>query len=273
MDSDEFYLLAGSAAVTLVLGIRWCVGLLRAVSPQGKWAPGIRLLLGAWPLALLLMLGIVLSVGAAREVREDPPYVALFVALGAVWLAGIAWGTALLGVSARDDAVERNNLAAAVAAAGALTGGLVVYAFANFGEGDSIWTTIGPATVASVSCLALWAVHQAASGAADAIAIDRDIASGVRFAGMTVGTGFIVGRAVAGDYESAAGMLRDLAQQGWPAVLLVALAAFVQYRLKPNRRSPRGVLVAGGLVPAFAYVALGVLDLIVFGSWASKGTP
>jgi uncharacterized membrane protein YjfL (UPF0719 family) len=252
------------------VGLNWCVRLFSVKSAQRKRAFGIRLLLGVWPVGLLLALGVTLSIGAAREVREDLSYVALFVALGAVWLAGIAHGMALLGVSASDDAVERNNLAAAVAVTGALTGGLLVYGFANLGEGDTIWTTIGPAALASLAYFALFTLHQTTSGATDAIAIDRDVASGVRFSGMAVGAGLIVGRAIAGDYQSAVGTIRDFVRLGWPALPLVALAAFVQYRLKPTPMLRR-TLTAGELLPALAYVAFGLLDLTVRGSWAAKG--
>lgn len=254
------------------VALRWCVRLFSVKSAPRKWALAIRLLLGVCPIGLLLALGVTLCLGAAREVREDLGYVALFVALGAVWLAGIARGMALLGVSANDDALERNNPAAAVAVAGALTGGLLVYGFANLGEGDTIWTTIGPAALASLAHFALFALHQATSGASDAIAIDRDIASGVRFSGMAVGSGLILGRAVAGDYQSAIGTFRDFVRLGWPAVPLVLLAAFVQHRLKPTAMS-RDMLAAGKLVPALAYAAFGVLDLTLRGAWAAKGGP
>jgi uncharacterized membrane protein YjfL (UPF0719 family) len=272
LDFDEWCVLFGSMMLAQSVALRWCIRLFSVQSAPRKRALAIRLLLGVWPIGLLLALGVTLCIGAAREVREDLGYVALFVALGAVWLAAIAHGMAWLGVSASDDALERNNPSAAVAVTGALTGGLLVYGFANLGEGDTIWTTIGPAALASLTYFALFALHQATSGAPDAIAIDRDVASGVRFSGMAVGTGLIVGRAIAGDYQSAIATFRDFVRLRWPAVPLVLLAAFVQRRLEPRPKS-RDALTAGGLVPALVYVAFGLLDLTVRGSWAAKGGP
>lgn len=218
----------------------------------------IRLLLGALPVALLIALGVTLVLGAAREVREHGEYVLLFVALGAAWLIGLSWAGGWLGLFARDDAVERNNLAAAIAVAGVLAGGMLVYACANLGEGDTMWTTIGPTFLGTTLILALWAAHQMLSGASDAIAIDRDVASGIRFAGMALSTGLIVGRAIAGDYASAVGTVRDLLLESWPAAPLAALAVVIQTRLRPTVAQPRPNVVTRGLVPALALLALGL---------------
>jgi uncharacterized membrane protein YjfL (UPF0719 family) len=231
----------------------------------------MRLVLGVLPAALLVALVVTLQARAAREVRDDLGYILLFLALGAAWLIATAAGTAWIGISIRGDAIERNNRAAGVASAGALVAGMTCYAFANLGEGETIWTTIGPAALATSACLVLWAAHQMTSGAADAISIDRDMASGVRFAGMAIGTSLIVGRAVAGDYESAAGTFRDLWREGWPAVPLVMLAAAVQVGLRPSERRPHLDSIRHGLLPALGYLGVGLLDLIYFGGWASVG--
>jgi hypothetical protein len=147
---------------------------------------------------------------------------------------------------------------------------MIVYACANFGEGDSIWTTIGPALLATILILALWAVHQMLSGATDAITLDRDLASGVRFTGMALGTSLVIGRAVAGDYVSALATVRDLFVQGWPAVPLVLLSVLIQVRLRPTKERPQPNAITRGLIPAFAYLAFG-LGVLGFGSWSSAG--
>jgi uncharacterized membrane protein YjfL (UPF0719 family) len=221
--------------------------------------------LGALPVVLLVFLTWVLHWGAAREVRGNGDYIALFVASGGAWLVGTAQAMTWLGISARDDAIERNNASAAVAFAGALVGVMIVFAFANLGEGETIWTTIGPAALGTLSCLALWGGHQALSRAADTITIDRDIASGLRFAGMAIGTGLILGRSLAGDYESAAGTFRDLWRQGWPSLPLVALAGVMHLALRPTKELPVPSPLTRGLLPAVAYVGLGAVDLLFLG--------
>jgi hypothetical protein len=242
-----------------------------SASPRQGESSAMRRVLGALPVVLLAALACGLRLGAAREVREDGAYIALFVALGGAWLAFVAWTMALLGIGIRDDVIERNNVAAGAASVGALVGGMIVYTFANLGEGETIWTTIGPAAMATLACFALWACHQIFSGAADAISIDRDLASGLRFAGMAVGTSLIIGRAVAGDYESASATARDFWRQGWPAVPLATLATVVQAALRPTRDRLHPEPFTRGVLPALAYVGAGVAHVLYLGPWNSAG--
>ena len=271
MDTDEVFVLLASVVLAGAVGIPWYVRLLRRTMTPLSTTLTTRLLVGVSPVVLLAALWITLTFGAAREVREHGEYIFLFVALGAAWLIGLAWATGWLGMHVRDDAIERNNLAAAIATSGALAGGMAVYAFANLGEGDTIWTTIGPALLGTGLAVALWGVHQIVSGATDAIVLDRDVASAIRFAGMALSTGLVIGRAVAGDYVSAGGTLRDLFIQGWPALPLAALSLFIQMRLRPTKEQPKPSARTHGFVPALAYVALGIAVLLCLGSWTSSG--
>jgi uncharacterized membrane protein YjfL (UPF0719 family) len=231
------------------------------------------MLLIALPMVLLMALAVTLLKGAAREVREDGQYVVLFVALGASWLIGLAWALGWLGIHVRDDALERNNVAAAVAASGALSGGMIVYGGANLGEGATIWMTIGPALLGTVSILSLWGAHQMLSGATDAIVLDRDLASGIRFAGMTLGTGLVVGRALVGDYVSAFETVRDLLVQSWPALPLVGLSVLIQVKLRPTPSRPKPNAVTRGLLPALAYLGLGGVALVWLGAPPNGAQP
>jgi uncharacterized membrane protein YjfL (UPF0719 family) len=233
----------------------------------------VRLGLALLPAVLLAGLALVLRAGAAREVRQDGGYVALFVLLGVLWLGVASEALAWIGISVDDDVIERRNVAAAWAVVGALIAVVIGYAFANLGEGDTVGTTLGPAALVLVVCLVLWAVYQRISGALDAIGIERDTSAGLRFAGMAMATSLIVGRAMAGDYVSVEATYRDLWQQGWPALAVVALATFVQ-RATPVSRGPQRELVwSAGIVPAVAYVGLGVVDVLWLGPWWKAGAP
>jgi hypothetical protein len=265
MDTDEVLVFVGSLAIAGVAALRWYGRLFSAGPPYCAATPRVRLLLGMLPIAILVALGWSLQVGAAREVREDMTYRLLFLALGGAWLA-LTWKvTAWLGIDVWDDALERNNLAACVAASGAAVGSMTVYAFANLGEGPTIWTTIGPATLGAVSAVALVGAFAFLSGAVDTITLDRDLASGIRFAGLAVGGGLILGRPLAGDYVSAAGTLSDFIGEAWPALPLVGVAAWLEHRLRPNPQQPRSDVLRTGLAPGFGYAAIGVLDLIHLG--------
>ena len=265
MDADETLVLLASCLLTAVVGTRWYASLLRRLLRplHSSWAA--RLLLITLPFVLLIALFVTLAKGAAREVREDGQYLVLFLALGASWLIGLAWALGWLGIHVRDDALERNNVAAAVAVSGALSGGMIVYGGANLGEGATIWMTIGPALLGTVSISSLWAVHQMLSGATDAIVLDRDLASGIRFAGMTLSTGLVVGRSLVGDYVSDVETVRDLLVQSLPAVPLVALSIVIQLKLRPTAARPKPNAVTRGLLPALGYLALAVFALFWFG--------
>ena len=266
MSEDETAVLLASTLLAGTFGIRWYARLLQRELTPSQGVLAMRLCLGVLPFVLLLAFGARLKLGAAREVREHGEYLLLFLALGASWLVGLSWATSWLGIHLCDDAIERNNLAAALAAGGALSGGMLVYGGTNLGEGDTIWTTIGPALLATVAIFGLWGAHQMLSGATDAITLDRDLASGVRFAGMALGTGLIVGRAVAGDYVSARDTVRDLLVQGWPALPVAALAGFSQVKLRPTKAQPKPNALTRGVLPALAYLALGVVAVLWLGS-------
>jgi hypothetical protein len=90
----------------------------------------MRWLLAVLPPALVVALWCALCTGAGRDVREQGGYVALFLMLGVTsfvpTLSALAW----LGVSAVDDAIERDNVAAGFAVAGTLIASAVCYTFA-----------------------------------------------------------------------------------------------------------------------------------------------
>jgi uncharacterized membrane protein YjfL (UPF0719 family) len=199
-------------------------------------------------------------------VREQGSYIVLFLMLGVAGFVPTLRALAWLGVSAVDDAIERDNVAAGFAVAGTLIASAVCYTFANLGEGSTIWTTIGPAALGFLTCNGLWALHQVISGAAEAIAIERDVSAGMRFAGMAVGSSAIVGRSLAGDYVSASATWDDWARQAWPALLLVVVAGMLQRALSKGRR----VHVVGLLLP-IAYLAFGAADVVWLGPWTNRG--
>ena len=271
MDHDELLVFVTSLGISAWAGSHWYWRLANAGPPYSRATLRVRIVLGALPIALLVVLNSALQAGAAREVREDSVYSWLFLALGAAWLA-LAWKvTAWLGIDVGDDALERNNSAACVATCGALVGSMTIYGFANIGEGPTIWTTIGPAALGSVAAVGLMATYQSLSGAADAITIDRDLASGIRFAALALSSGLILGRPLAGDYVSAADTLGELFGQAWPVLPLVGLATWVERRLRPTPE--QSDTLRRGLLPSLGYVALGVLDLVHLGLPTVTGAP
>ena len=78
----------------------------------------------------------------AVEVRADVRYQVLFVVMGAAWVFHLPRLLAFIGVSYRDDALERRNTSAAIAIVGTIAGLAIVFAGSNMGEGPSIWNTV-----------------------------------------------------------------------------------------------------------------------------------
>jgi len=207
------------------------------------------------PPGALLVLYAILRRWASFGVRDSAEYLFQYVALGAAWLGVALRFLPWLGISARDDVAERGNPAAAVALTGALLGITLCYAGGNVGDGPGWWVVLFSSGLATTGFFLAWAVLESTAHPSDAVTIDRDVASGIRQAAFCVAQGAILARGVAGDWESAAATLRDLAAHGWPVLAVLALAILFERALRPTEAEPRRSLVAGGVVPGTVLVA------------------
>jgi hypothetical protein len=268
---DEGFVLFISGIAAAVFMLKWYAPLL-TLSPLGRRrAP--RITLAAAPIACLALLLPVLQHYGSHELRDDGGYVLLFMLAGAAWL-GLADITAtLLGVSQRYDALDHRNRPAAIALAGAQLGITLAYAGANIGEGATIWMTFGPAAVVTLAWAAVWTTHQSLTNVADAVTIERDPASAWRLAGLLTAAGLILGRSVAGDYQSPDQTLADFARQGWPVLLLLCAATWLQRRHRPTAGRPRQPWFTRGMLLALAYLLAAAAYVACLGPWnhAQKG--
>jgi uncharacterized membrane protein YjfL (UPF0719 family) len=262
---DEWLFFLAAAIMAVVGAFKWYsavtrVGALRF--PQRQ-----RLVLGAAPAVCLLVLWVVLRNWA------DPVFVAghldyelLFLAGGAAWLGLALKGFPMFGVSPRDDAIERRNPAAAAAVVGGMLGVTLAYAYSNVGNGPTIWTTLVPAVVATVTLLLLWGLLELAGPVGEAVAIDRDVAAGVRLAAFLVAAGAVLGRAMAGDWYTWWGTFESFLDDGWPALGLVALAAAMNRLLRPTPERPAPSVVAAGVIPAAVLLVVAAAHLVYLGA-------
>ena len=248
MDGDEGLAMFAGIVGTVAFVVFWYPGLATVTTlGGGGWVRGWAAVV---PVGCLLGLQFFLVRFAAHEVREDPAYDFLFMAGGGAWLGLTMLFMGVAGLSVRDDVIEARNAAAMWAASGALAGMTVLFAGANAGEGPTIWTTYVPAFVGAAVMLLLWLVLEAASGVSEAIAVDRDVASGVRLAGFLLAVGLVLGRACAGDWHSWEGTMQDFVSLGWPAALLLVPAAVFQARWTPSAGCPSHPVVRRGVIPA-----------------------
>lgn len=259
-DDEVFALFAGVAAAAI--GVGWWWAPLWTVRRMRGWRWGGVAVLVA--LAGLAGLWAVLRNYADKEVREHGDYVLLFIVWGTAWEAWGLGAMSLLGVSWRDNVIERRNGAALAAACGMLVGTMCVYAGSNMGAGPTVWTTFGPALLGTGALLLAWWVAEMIGAVAEAVTVERDAASGVRLMGVLVAGGLVIGRALAGNWESAGATVRDLWLMGWPALLLAVAGGILQRALRPRVGERRDVSLAGWL-PAVAMVGAALLWVLRLG--------
>jgi hypothetical protein len=256
-DDESFCLFAG--AVIAVIGIIRFYRPVFSIPLLGR-SMTARIALAIVPLIGLGGIAAVLCRWADPQVRGHVDYVLLFLVVGAAWIFAAGWSLRLLGIGIRDDAVDRNNVAATIVAFGMLLAVAIVYALANVGGGPTIWTTFGPAAAATAVLFVVMLLMEVVGGSvAETITLDRDIACGVRMAGAWISCGLVLGRAAGGNWISAHQAAIDLAAFGWPAIM-IALAAGIIHRLRrPTPEQPNPSILFSGLVPGLVFMTLGLI--------------
>jgi hypothetical protein len=252
---DDGALLAGlvSVAVFIVVWPAWYADVFRVNRLAAPRA--YRLLLGLSPVACLLFLLLCLDTLAAKAVRESGLYKLIYVVMGAAVLGVTGQLASVLGVSARDDVLERRNGSSLIAVVGALLGATLCFAGGNIGEEPGFEVVIISSGTALCTWFVLWYLAELLSGRviSERITVERDPGSGIRLAGLLAGNGVILGAAVAGHWTPGR-LLHDFALSAWPALALTVVAALIE-RISKSRSSVwRSVLlVFGYLVIAVAW--------------------
>lgn len=265
MSGDEIFALIVSGVLGLIGWSGWLGGLL-FLKPLLRKAPAQRL---AWiaPLVSAAAMLFVLLSWSSHDVRSSALYVSFYMAMWFGWIGTSSFLLPFLGLSCRDDVLERGNTAAGIAFGGALLGLTLAFAGGNIGDGPGWWVVIFSAALATATLLLLWVVANSISRIADTITIDRDVAAGWRALGFFVGAGLILGRAVAGNWHSAEQTTSDFVAKGWPVLLLwgIWVATDIFTRPAPSRPTPDRLLC--GVVPCMFYVLAGLGAAILQGSW------
>jgi uncharacterized membrane protein YjfL (UPF0719 family) len=255
MSDDEAVVLFASGAIAVVVWLIWFGRTLWI----GRVSSSGRQLLLFVPFAAAALLFAVLRVLAAHDVRDDSRYLWLYFLLGAAWVGLCVRALPLLGVSPRDDVLERGNRAAADAVAGALLALTFCFAGGNIGDGPGWWVVVFSAGLATAALFLAWAILETSSAVSETVTIDRDRAAGIRLAGFLVACGVIFGRGAAGDWVSAELTVHDFAAVAWLAIPLLVVAAMVERSARPTASHPQPSSFAYGVVPAAGYLAAAAL--------------
>ncbi|HKA06985.1 MAG TPA: hypothetical protein VKD71_06980 [Gemmataceae bacterium] len=255
MDFDEVIV---AVVTNFIGGVYWIWGIWTAFQTNRLVHPRVRraVLVLCFVVCLGIALAALLTVADPR-VRESPGYIVLFMGVELTALAVVTEVGLLIGLNALDDAVRRPNTAAVWATGGLWLGTSIAVAGANVGRGDTIGTTLGPLVLAVITILILWAVFSLATGGMRSVTLGRDEPSGIRLAALFVAWGIILGRAVAGDWESTDGMWNDFVNQGRPVVLFLAVAIVVERLVRPRVRRPTPPRWTG-YGAAIVYIAVAV---------------
>ena len=221
--------------------------------------------------ASLIMVAVALHLWGAAEVRANASDVFFLTFVGAVWLVLAAKLFPWLGLSFRDDAMERRNTAALTALCGAVPAVALTYIGGSLGEGPSYWNNVFSASLGTVGLLGVWLLLELGAKVSVSIAEERDFASGLRMCGFLLAIGLVLGRAAAGDWHSESATVRDFIRDGWPATILWVIAFVIERLLRPSRRRPFPAWLSYGLLPALFYLALAAAWLWHLGAW--EGMP
>lgn len=263
MSADEVLV----TVVATILGpVSWAVWLVRMSEVQtvrgGR--TGVRPV-AATLTACVLIVFAVLKAGGSDDVVSAPQYLFMYVVLGLAWGRAAELTFSYLGLSPRDDAIERGNGAAMAALAGALVAVTLCYAGGNVGNGPGWWVVVVSAALATGALIVMWGALAQLTSVVDAVTIDRDPAAGVRLGAYLVACGLILGRGVAGDWESLRATISDFQPVLPAAGLVLVLAIFVERIARPTPERPRAPLVTLGVLPAAVYLLIAIADLALKG--------
>jgi hypothetical protein len=254
--------------VAMIAGpLAWAIWLFRMSGVQtARGRAGILPVVAALT-ACVLVIVAVLKTTASSDVVSAPPYQFMYAVLGLAWLRAAQTTFSFLGLSPRDDAIERRNRAAMTALAGALVAVTLCYAGGNVGDGPGWWVVLESAGLATGVLILMWAALARLTSIVESVTVDRDPAAGVRLGAYLIACGLILGRGVAGDWESAGATVADLLPSLPAALLVLILAVVVERVARPTPQRPQAPLVTLGVLPAAAYLSIAIADV------ARKGWP
>jgi uncharacterized membrane protein YjfL (UPF0719 family) len=265
MSGDEIIALIACVFIGFWGWKQWLAGLL-FLNPLSR-KPAAQSLAWLMPAVAAAAMFYVLLNFASSDVRDNPIYIVFYMVMWLGWTG--LWNRLLpyLGLSCRDDALERSNAAAGLAIGGGLLGVTLAFAGANIGNGPGWYVVVFCALLATGAPLVMWLIDDYVTDVIDAITIDRDAAAGWRTAGFFIASGLILGRAVAGDWHSANETVADFILRGWPVLVLWGLLLCLDLvgRPTPDRPAPNRVIF--GVVPFLVLVGAAVVEVGMQGRW------
>jgi uncharacterized membrane protein YjfL (UPF0719 family) len=205
---------------------------------------------------------------AAHDVVDSMIYRVFYFVLGVGWMVVSLVFFGWLGLSLRDDVMERRNPAAAFAIAGAVCGSGVIYAMANTGDGPGWWCVIVAAILSQAACFIGWVVLMQVTRLHARITVDRDLGAGFRAGFWLLGSGILLGRAAAGTWTSIEATWHEFLDVAvmFPALIFAAVALELLIA-RPSTRSDISLHKPKGLAFGTLYLAFAIWLTHQAGPW------
>jgi hypothetical protein len=213
-----------------------------------------RIALALVPVFCVCGLLLVLLEWSAKSVDSDLLWTLTYLLLGAGWLGVTQAIFGFLGVSARDDVLERRNSAAAWTVSGQMIAATSCFAGANIGDGPGPEVVIFCALLSTGALFVLWFLVDRAASISETVTIDRHLGTGIRVCGWLTATGIVLGDAVTGDWKSASATLCDFATCSWPAAIFAVLVTLLERRMRSHGADDAWNRAGASVVLACVYV-------------------
>jgi hypothetical protein len=234
----------------------WYSAILQVAEHASPWR--FRLILFALPLACFAASSFILKSYSSYDVRDSTQYMFFYLVLTAGWLGVVHLAFEWMGVSARDDVLERRNGAALCALCGAFPGVTFAFAGGNIGNGPGVEVVLFSSGMATATFFAQWAILERFSRHSphETITIVRDAGAGLRLGGYLAAIGMILGWSVAGDWISPGQTIADFVNSAWPSLVVTAAAIGVEALYGPRVHSTFSHLVASlGIAALYVFAA------------------
>ncbi len=210
-----------------------------------------------------------LSEWAAHDVVSSVFYRSYYLVLGLAWIVVALLILPWMGLSFRDDVLERKNHAAGLAIGGAVAGTAVIYGLANTGDGPGWWCVIVAAFLGQAVLFAGWAILLLLTELYEEITVDRDLGAGLRAGAWFFAAGLVLGRGAAGTWTSLGATVSEFIEVAryFPLLLIVGILTEVTVR-SMHRGQPDPHPILSGAVGAALHIGTAAFILNHVGPWS-----
>ena len=202
---------------------------------------------------------------SARDVRDDPGALTAYFFFSLFLVIVVQISFEFLGVSFRDDVVERKNRSAAFTIAGLTVGVTCCVAGSNVGDGPGPEVVLFSAAISIGALLVFWGLVATIGNTVEAVTIERDGGAGLRSGALLAASGGILGASVAGDWVSLPTTLRDFARFVWPFCLVLVALIFLERQLNRREIATRLSVAESAIISAAVMVLAGA-----YAVWVAK---